>query len=357
MPPEPAPVRRRRRPLSLFAAPGAAALVVFAALRAADLLHLLPGGAAAGAALAAALAAGGGAVVVQLLPAGTSPGRRLRRLLLPWLAAAALLLALDLAFVRPVPGAGGDRAGSVVISWSRAGCAGGAEVDCPASAKVDACLAGLAYRQDSIDACWGPGRVLAVELALAACCLLVAGGGGAAAGLGVLVRRSGLPAAPTGPPLRVFLSYRRRDSEAWTSRLYDRLIARYGAERVFKDVQAIPLGDDFRTVVRRAVEGCDIFLAVIGDGWLEARDAAGGRRLERADDPVRVEIETALAASVPVVPLLVGGAAMPDADRLPPSLAPLVDRHGTDVRPDPHFDGDVALLFAALERIGPARPR
>ena len=353
---EPAPpARHRRRPLSLLATAGGAALVVFAALRAADLLDLLPGGAEAAAALslAAALAAGGAAATVPLLPAAASPGRRLRRLLLAWLAAAALLLALDLAFVRPVPGADGGRADSVVISWSRAGCAGG---NCPEDAGVEACLDGLAYRQDRIDVCWGEGRTLAVKLSLAACCLLVAGGGGALVGLGLLVRRSGLP-APSGPPLHVFLSYRRRDSEAWTSRLYDRLVARYGAANVFKDVDAIPLGEDFRGVVRRAIAESDVVLAVIGDAWLELRDAAGGRRLDGADDPVRVEIETALSAGVPVVPLLVGGATMPAADRLPPSLVELVARNGTDVRPDPHFDSDVARLLAALERLGPRQGR
>ena len=357
---EPAPpARHRRRPLSLLATAGGAALAVFAALRAADLLGLLPGGAQAAAALslAAALAAGGAAATVPLLPAAAPPGRRLRRLLPAWLAAAALLLALDLAFVRPVPGSDGGRAGSVVISWSRAGCAGGEEVNCPDSASVEACLAGLAYQQDRIDVCWGEGRTLAVELALAGLCLLVAGGGGALAGLGLLVRRSGLPAAPSGPPLHVFLSYRRRDSEAWTSRLYDRLVARYGAANVFKDVDAIPLGEDFRGVVRRAIAESDVVLAVIGDSWLEIPDAAGGRRLDGADDPVRVEIETALAAGVQVVPLLVGGAAMPAADRLPPSLVELVARNGTDVRPDPHFDSDVARLLAALEQLGPRKGR
>jgi hypothetical protein len=39
---------------------------------------------------------------------------------------------------------------------------------------------------------------------------------------------------------------------------------------------------------------CDILIAVIGKGWVEARGAKGNRRLDDPDDFVRIEIESAL---------------------------------------------------------------
>ncbi len=52
---------------------------------------------------------------------------------------------------------------------------------------------------------------------------------------------------------RIFISYRRADSITMTGRIHDRLVARYGEKNVFKDVDDIPLGVDFRTVLEDEV--------------------------------------------------------------------------------------------------------
>jgi hypothetical protein len=51
----------------------------------------------------------------------------------------------------------------------------------------------------------------------------------------------------------LFISYRRSDSEAYTGRLYDRLTLQFGKDTVFKDVDSIPLGTDFRTHLNAVV--------------------------------------------------------------------------------------------------------
>jgi hypothetical protein len=38
----------------------------------------------------------------------------------------------------------------------------------------------------------------------------------------------------------VFLSYRRNDSGGWAGRLRDHLVLRYGADRVWQDVDHLP---------------------------------------------------------------------------------------------------------------------
>jgi predicted ATPase len=147
----------------------------------------------------------------------------------------------------------------------------------------------------------------------------------------------------------LFISYRRSDSEAYTGRLYDRLVSQFGKDEVFKDVDAIPIGADFRTHLNTVVGQCRAVLAIVGAHWTDARDEAGARRLENHDDVVRIELEAALARGIPVIPVLVSGAAMPTEAQLPGSLAAFAYRHATPVRPDPDFHPDMDRLVAALK--------
>ncbi|MCW5665536.1 MAG: toll/interleukin-1 receptor domain-containing protein [Piscinibacter sp.] len=119
----------------------------------------------------------------------------------------------------------------------------------------------------------------------------------------------------------IFLSYRRRDSASATGRLADRLVEHFGPERVFHDHASILAGEDFAAAIRRAINLSTVVLAVIGPDWLEARDEHGTRRLDDPNDFVRLEIADALDAGLPVLPVLVEGAAMPTAAQLPAVLA------------------------------------
>ena len=146
----------------------------------------------------------------------------------------------------------------------------------------------------------------------------------------------------------IFISYRRQDSADVTGRIYDRLIQRFDREQVFKDVDSIPLGVDFRAHLGDVVGRCNLLLAIIGPQWLNV-GGPNGRRLDDAGDFVRIEIEAALARNIPVIPLLVGGAELPSERELPPSLAAITFRNGIAVRPDPDFHRDMDRLIAGLE--------
>lgn len=161
---------------------------------------------------------------------------------------------------------------------------------------------------------------------------------------------------------RIFISYRRQETAYPAGWLFDRLEARYGEEQIFKDVDSIAPGEDFVERITTAVASCDVLLALIGDQWLTVADE-GGRRLDDPKDFVRVEIEAALARNVRVVPVLVDGAAMPEAEQLPPSLAPLSRRQALELSPQ-RFDFDTNRLLDALDKMvadgevppAPARP-
>jgi hypothetical protein len=150
-------------------------------------------------------------------------------------------------------------------------------------------------------------------------------------------------------PGRIFMSYRREDTSYAAGWLFDRLAEQFGSDQVFKDVDSIELGDDFVEKISTAVGSCDVLLALIGEEWLTITDEHGTRRLDHADDFVRLEIEAALVRKVRVIPILVEGARMPRADQLPPSLAKLVRRQALELSPS-HFDFDTERLLEVLNK-------
>lgn len=152
------------------------------------------------------------------------------------------------------------------------------------------------------------------------------------------------------PAKSIFISYRRQDSVHITGRIYDRLSAQFGKDAVFKDVDSMPLGLDFRDHIREQVSRCAVLVAVIGKNW-KGTTAAGDSRLNDERDHLRIEIEAALERHIPVIPVLVDGVEMPTEDDLPPALTSLAYRHGIAVRPDPDFHNDADRLARGIESL------
>ena len=147
---------------------------------------------------------------------------------------------------------------------------------------------------------------------------------------------------------RIFVSYRRADSAALVDHLYDRLVAKYGRQCIFRDIDNIPLGKDFRAHIREVIDECDIVLAVIGRSWAGGKGAAANR-IMRGDDPVRIELEVALDVGARVIPVLVGGADLPAADALPESLEQVPALNAATLGTGRDFEHHLALLLAQLD--------
>jgi hypothetical protein len=62
-------------------------------------------------------------------------------------------------------------------------------------------------------------------------------------------------------PRKIFISYRRDDSAGHAGRVHDRLVAEFGQDHLFMDVDGIPLGSDFVTVLKEEVAQCDVLCA------------------------------------------------------------------------------------------------
>ncbi len=146
----------------------------------------------------------------------------------------------------------------------------------------------------------------------------------------------------------IFISYRRDDSEGEAGRLYDDLVRAYGDDSVFMDVSAIAPGLDFRKAIDDNVASCGVLLAVIGPTWATVTDAHGERRLDNANDFVRLEIASALERKIPVIPVLVHDAHMPALEMLPDDLKDLRYRNSVELT-HARWNSDVALLTAALK--------
>ena len=159
-----------------------------------------------------------------------------------------------------------------------------------------------------------------------------------------------LDQAPQTSTFRMFISYRRDDSSGYALGLQERLKERFGDGNVFMDVEGIRPGTDFVDVIGEALEECDVLLAVIGSTWMSCLDAQGRRRLEDPEDFVRLEVETALRRGIPVLPLLVQGASVPQGDQLPPSLSSLARRQALELS-DRRWRADVGRLIEELEHL------
>lgn len=122
---------------------------------------------------------------------------------------------------------------------------------------------------------------------------------------------------------KVFLSYRILESAHVVREISRRMAERLGRENVFRDDDSIQLGMLYSNDIRRALERCDLVVAVIGHFWLEGTGDDGSRWLDDHQDWVRMELRTAFEQRIPVIPVLLDETPLPPLDRLPADIRKL----------------------------------
>jgi hypothetical protein len=137
-----------------------------------------------------------------------------------------------------------------------------------------------------------------------------------------------------------FFSYRRTNSPQ-ACRVHDWLARRFGQDEVFMDVSAIPAAVDFSDFINQAITGSRLMIVLIGPGWV--------KRVQDADDPVRREIQAALAQHVPLLPVLIGTTPMPDPDELPAAIAAIAMQNAATVGVSRDFDAHMQALLPRIE--------
>lgn len=148
----------------------------------------------------------------------------------------------------------------------------------------------------------------------------------------------------------IFISYRRSDEPGYVRALASDLRHFFGNQQVFLDMETIEGGTDFAKAIEQAVDGCEVFLAVIGPSWLTVVDEHGEPRISDPDDFVALEIASALNLDIPVIPVLVREAPMPSRRDLPERLQPMASFQATLMSHD-RWEDDIQNLISAIEKL------
>jgi uncharacterized membrane protein HdeD (DUF308 family) len=147
---------------------------------------------------------------------------------------------------------------------------------------------------------------------------------------------------------RISISYRRADTQAITGRIYDRLRDHYGVESVFIDIDAIPLGTNYKDHISETLRQTDFLLVVVGEKWLGPR-ANGTYRISDLNDPVRLELQAAMQHQRKIIPLLADGASMPGPEELPEDLREFSFINGAEIDSGRYFDVHISSVMKFLD--------
>src|SRR6266478_175491 len=128
---------------------------------------------------------------------------------------------------------------------------------------------------------------------------------------------------------KIFVNYRRQTDSGIAGRIYDSLNLALPNASIFMDVDKLNPGDDFEDALEKTLAGCVVFLAIIGPQWA-----------------------TMLNKRVRVIPVLVGGAAMPDVGVLPEDLKALTKHQAMEIRHE-RFRADVDALAQVIAATAP----
>jgi hypothetical protein len=144
---------------------------------------------------------------------------------------------------------------------------------------------------------------------------------------------------------RIFISYRRDDTQGVAGRIYDRLVEAFGKENIFIDVDNIPPGGDFRQVLREAIQRADVVLPLIGSRW----ENLMRKRRNAQNDFVRFELLEAAEQNKITVPVLLN-TLMPDNSCLPNRLRPVFPYlNAVAVDMGANFHRDMTRLITQLQ--------
>lgn len=150
---------------------------------------------------------------------------------------------------------------------------------------------------------------------------------------------------------RIFICYRREEAEYIAGALGRDLRSRYGPGQVFRDKEDIAGGASWKRTVLDAIDRDAALLVLIGEGWADLRNESGTRRLDVADDPLRMELADALRDGAKVIPVLLGDAKMPSEAQLPAEVRYMAELNALRLR-DGDWEHDLASLHAVLDASG-----
>ena len=157
---------------------------------------------------------------------------------------------------------------------------------------------------------------------------------------------------------RIFINYRREDSDAFAGRLHELLSGEFGEDEVFLAEFSIWPGEPWHWTIQQAVVHAEAMLTLVGRRWLDTTDGSH-RRIDQPNDIVRREIVAAMDRGTTILPILLPEAAIPLAAdfRLDDDLALLPEFQFHRFGGARHWKQDAQDLMTVLRRyLPPAAP-
>lgn len=142
---------------------------------------------------------------------------------------------------------------------------------------------------------------------------------------------------------RIFISYRRSDTQGYAGRLSDSLEAYFGGNRIFRDIKDIKGGSKYAKDIDEQMSSADAVIVLIGPNWLSVTNDDGKRRIDDPNDWVVQEIVTAIKLGIRVFPVLIDGTVLPRKNELPSNLAPILNFNAITIS-DRNWDFDILSL-------------
>lgn len=146
---------------------------------------------------------------------------------------------------------------------------------------------------------------------------------------------------------KVFVSYRRVDTGAFSTLILRSLNDYLGAENVFVDTHSISVGEDFNRRIMHEIDAAQVVVVLIGKNWLELLRK---QATEQSTDWVRVEVATALKLKKEVIPVLVDGACPLASADVPNDISEICNLNAAEVR-QTRLDADVFDLTGRVVEI------
>lgn len=148
---------------------------------------------------------------------------------------------------------------------------------------------------------------------------------------------------------KIFISYKREDVIGVSISLFDRLTKEFGKDNVFKDLDSIPIGSDFRKELSDAINNSDIVIALIGKQFTSIKDESGNIRIFNPNDFVHIELKKAIDLGKIIIPLLID-TQMPKQNDLPEALVPLIYYNSLELRTS-KWNSDIEDFVKKLKKI------
>jgi hypothetical protein len=152
-------------------------------------------------------------------------------------------------------------------------------------------------------------------------------------------------------PEKIFLSYRQTENASMIDFIYKSLANSFTASLIFRDQESTPFGINFKTYLNDMIKKCKVVLVIIGPQWLLHKDSSGRRFIDNPNDFIRVAVQSALENKIPIIPVFIDGAVMPEVDELPEELRLLPFMRSLDVRSGIDTANDLNRLSSEVRKL------